>query len=217
MVAGTGPTVLRTVAVMSWRWTFALVAAVATSCGGDGGTADTTSATTAPATTAPATTSPVTTAPLTDAPESTAAEPAGVVPEGFAAEQVRITAADGTICDVCLWLAATPEQRARGLMGVTDLGDADGMAFLYAGPNTGEFWMRDTPTPLSIAFFAADGTFVSAADMAPCLDGPAADCPRYAAAGPYTVAVEVFAGGLADLGIAAGSRLERLGTPCDPG
>ena len=38
--------------------------------------------------------------------------------------------------------------------------------------------------PLSIAFFAADGSFVSATDMEPCLTGPADACPRYAATGP---------------------------------
>jgi uncharacterized membrane protein (UPF0127 family) len=101
-------------------------------------------------------------------------------------------------------------------MGVTDLGGADGMVFVYEGPASGQFWMRGTPMPLSIAFFAADGSFVSATDMEPCLTGPAAACPRYSAAGPYVAAIEVPQGRLAELGIGAGSRLVlATGPGCD--
>jgi uncharacterized membrane protein (UPF0127 family) len=195
---------------MSWRWIL-LVAVAGVSCGDDGDEGEASTPLTVEATTtdvAPATASAATT--------TLAPRPPGVVPEGFATVGAEITAADGSVCTVCLWAAATPEDRARGLMGVTDLGGADGMAFLYDAPTEGDFWMRDTPTPLSIAFFAADGAFVSASDMVPCLAGPAADCPRYGAAGPYTTAIEVFAGDLAGLGIAAGSRLELVGAPCEP-
>ena len=213
MVAGIGVTITLTVAAMSWRW-IVLVALLGAACGdgddGDNGEDGTT--TTMPS----AATSSSTVPPTTTAPPTAGSEPIGVVPEGFATAGAQITAADGRVCVVCLWVAATPEDRARGLMGVTDLGGADGMAFVYDAPTQGNFWMRDTPTPLSIAFFAADGSFVSATDMVPCLEGPDADCPRYAAAAPYTTAVEVFAGDLAALGIAAGSRLDLLGTPCDP-
>ena len=59
--------------------------------------------------------------------------------------------------------------------------------------------MRDTVMPLSIAFYAADGSFVSAADMEPCLTGPDAACARYAAAGALRHAIEVPEGGLAAL------------------
>ena len=43
-----------------------------------------------------------------------------VVPEGFEQVAATITAADGTVCELCLWLAATGEQRSQGLMFVTD-------------------------------------------------------------------------------------------------
>ncbi len=119
------------------------------------------------------------------------------------------------MCDVCLWVAATTEERGRGLMGVTDLGGADGMVFVWDEPTRSQFWMRDTPTPLSIAFFD-DGQFVSSADMEPCLTGPDDACARYPAAAPYTAAIEVFLGGLDDIAVGAGSRLELLDLPCDP-
>ena len=113
-----------------------------------------------------------------------------------------------------LWAAVTAEQRQQGLMGVTDLSGADGMIFRWDEPYTGQFWMRDTPTPLSIAFYAADGSFVSSADMTPCLDGPDADCARYPAAGPYTSAIEVAQGALPGILAGPGSSLDVLDTPC---
>jgi uncharacterized membrane protein (UPF0127 family) len=147
---------------------------------------------------------------------ATSSAPPPVQPEGFDLAPVEITLADGEVCALCLWVAATPHQRQRGLMGVTDLRPADGMVFTYEGPASRQFWMRGTPMPLSIAFFAADGSFVSATDMEPCLSGPAADCPRYSAAGPYVSAIEVPQGRLAELGIGAGSRLALdTGPGCD--
>jgi uncharacterized protein len=161
-------------------------------------------------------TTATTAAPTTIAAPATTAAPTttGVQPVGFTTTAATVTAADGEVCEVCLWVAATAEQRSRGLMGVTDLGGADGMAFVYDAPSTGQFWMRNTPTPLSIAFYAADGTFVSAADMEPCLTGPDAECARYAAAGPYTTAIEVPAGNLDELLMAPGSTLALLNTSC---
>ncbi|HEU4842025.1 MAG TPA: DUF192 domain-containing protein, partial [Ilumatobacteraceae bacterium] len=162
-------------------------------------------------------TAAVPTAPAVGAAPTTTPAPTttGVAPEGFEQVAGRVTAADGSTCDVCLWLAATPAARAQGLMGVTDLSGADGMVFRWDEPTTGNFWMRDTPLPLSIAFFAADGAFVSSADMAPCLPPtPDGECARYAAAGPYQYAVEVAAGGLPALLMGPGSRLALVPGSC---
>ncbi len=96
----------------------------------------------------------------------------GVQPEGFTTVTARLTEVDGEVCEVCVWLADTPEERGRGLMGVTDLGDAAGMVFKFDEPIVGSFYMFQTPTPLSIAWFAPGGDHVGSADMAPCLDTP---------------------------------------------
>lgn len=136
---------------------------------------------------------------------------------GFGEIGFRIQPAPGTTLPTtterCALLAATAEQRAQGLMRVTDLAGYPGMVFQYSGDSTGAFFMRNTPMPLSIAWFAADGTFVSAADMAPCDDR--GDCPVYAAAAPYRYALEVPQGRLGELGIGPGAVLELTGT-CPP-
>jgi uncharacterized membrane protein (UPF0127 family) len=132
----------------------------------------------------------------------------GAEPSGFSTVRAVITEADGDVCEVCLWLADEAEERARGLMGVTDLGDAVGMVFRFDEPTLGPFYMFQTPTPLSIAWFAPDGAHVGTAEMAPCLDTPAGECPLYGPDREYDLAVEVFSGGLEALGLGPGSRLE---------
>ena len=74
-------------------------------------------------------------------------------------------------------------------MGVTDLGAAVGMLFVFDAEGLPQFYMWHTPMPLDIAFFAADGTFVdSACPMEPCLQPPSDACTRYASAEPYVLA-----------------------------
>ena len=134
----------------------------------------------------------------------------GQQPEGFTTIQARITEADGEACEVCLWLADDGDERGRGLMGVTDLGDAVGMAFLFDEATAGSFYMFQTPSPLSIAWFSPDGDHVGSADMEPCLDTPAGECPLYSPDAPYDLAIEVFDGGLEPLGLGPGSRVELI-------
>ena len=86
------------------------------------------------------------------------------------------------------------------------------MVFVWDQDTTGGFWMRDTIVPLSIAWFDAEGAFVSSTDMAPCPDDEP-DCPIYEPAGPYRFALEVPQGDLDELGVGPGSRLA-LGGPC---
>src|SRR5262245_36191531 len=56
------------------------------------------------------------------APTSGGSTAAPVSPDGFGTVYVRVTDADGEVCERCMWLATSVDQRARGLMGVTDLG-----------------------------------------------------------------------------------------------
>ena len=70
----------------------------------------------------------------------------GVSPDGFDTIVAEVTSADGEMCTVCLWLADVADERVRGLMGVTDLGDAVGMAFVFDETQRGRFchgWHAD--------------------------------------------------------------------------
>jgi uncharacterized membrane protein (UPF0127 family) len=135
----------------------------------------------------------------------------GVVPQGFGTIAARVTASDGEICELCLWLADDSATRGLGLMGVTDLGGLDGMAFRYDSPHTTSFTMRNTVMPLSIVFFDADGAHLDEFDMEPCVAEP---CPSHPTPTDFVVAIEVPRGGLAGLGIGPGSVLELFAEGC---
>jgi hypothetical protein len=140
--------------------------------------------------------------------EGVGPEIAGRTPlRGFGEVAVSLTTPDGEICELCLMAATSGDQRERGLMEVTDedLGGYDGMLFEYPGPIEGSFWMRNTPQPLSIAFFDSQGKLVSTADMAPC--GDDATCPTYPAKGSFEYAIEVPQGMLDEAGAVDGATL----------
>jgi uncharacterized protein len=134
----------------------------------------------------------------------------GVRPEGFTTITARVTSEAGSICDVCLWLADDGDERARGLMGVTDLGGPVGMTFVWDAPIDGSFFMLGTPTPLSIAWFESGGSYLSETDMAPCITEDASTCERFGPGGLYDLAIEMFEGELDTVGIGPGSRVEIL-------
>ena len=112
----------------------------------------------------------------------------GRVPEGFSSVIIEVTQPDGSVVEWCVLLADTPQNRARGLMEVDSLGDYDGMLFSFDGESFGSFYMLQTRIPLSIAFIAADGSFVSSTDMEPCPDDDDdPPCPRYAPKPPTSL------------------------------
>lgn len=140
----------------------------------------------------------------------------------FGTVGATLRTAQGAVLELCLLSAETPDERARGLMEVTDLEGYDGMLFSFDADSTGSFYMFNTPTPLLISWWGADGGFVSATTMPPCLDRPADQCPTYPAAAPFRHAIEVFAAGAVaaeldgdPVGLAPGTTLT-VGAACTP-
>lgn len=113
----------------------------------------------------------------------------------------------------CALLAETAAQQGRGLMNRNDLGGYDGMIFRFATDTDTAFYMKNTPLPLTIAFFDSSGRFVSSTDMEPCIHQPT--CPTYPAARPYRYALEVQQGAMPRLGAGPGTRLVTAGA-CPP-
>lgn len=140
-------------------------------------------------------------------------EPGRVLLEGFDEVAIHVDRGDGSFSAWCLLAALNAEQRGRGLMEVTDLQGYPGMAFLYEDDVDNAFYMRNTPTPLSIAWIAADGSVVSITDMEPCEDRDG--CPNYPPGGAYRYAIEVPKGALPLLGITESSKVTVGGT-CAP-
>lgn len=131
--------------------------------------------------------------------------------DGFGEVAIAITNPDGSVKGWCVLLAETEEQRQQGLMEVTDFGGYEGMLFVWNEDSSSSFYMRNTPTPLSIAWVDAEGELVSATDMEPCADVDT--CPLYGSEGSYRFALEVPKGKLGSVGLTEGATM-RVGGSC---
>ena len=102
------------------------------------------------------------------------------------------------------WVADTPQKRALGFMGRTELPEEAGMLFVFAADHRGGFWMKNTLIPLSIAYLSGSGEVLAVLDMEPCQADP---CPTYDPGTPYRYAVEAGKGWFSDREIVRGWKL----------
>lgn len=140
--------------------------------------------------------------------ESGAAPLLGTSADDLPATEVTFVTDDERVT-ITARVAADPDSRQIGLMGVEELPDGVGMLFLMDGPVDHGFWMRDTLVPLDIAYVGADGRIVSIVQMEPCLEYDVAieDCPSYPPGAVYERTVEVRQGWFAEVGVAVGDEV----------
>lgn len=98
-------------------------------------------------------------------------------------------------------VASTPEQRATGLMWRRDMPMHEGMLFVFEQPAVQCFWMMNTPSPLTAAFVADDGTLVNLANMKPL------STESHCSARPVRFVLEMNQGWFEKKGLRAGARL----------
>lgn len=101
------------------------------------------------------------------------------------------------------WIADNEDTRAEGLMYLSadEIGDDQGMIFIFDDERVRGFWMKNTITALDIAFARADGTIVATHTM------PPLTLDTFSSIEPAMFALEVKSGTFARLGIAAGDVL----------
>lgn len=116
-----------------------------------------------------------------------------------AAETLTVSVAGQTLA---VEVARTAAEREHGLMGRTDLGPRSGMIFLFDRDRHLAFWMKDTPTALSIAFISSEGKILEIDDMEPYSEKVITSrlSARYA--------LEMRKGAFADLGITEGDVIQ---------
>ena len=83
--------------------------------------------------------------------------------EAFAQDVLIVHASNHACYRLDVYIAATNEQRSRGLMHVRSLPESTGMLFLYDRDARLSMWMKNTYIPLDILFVRADGTVSSVA------------------------------------------------------
>jgi uncharacterized membrane protein (UPF0127 family) len=126
--------------------------------------------------------------------------------DGFGASALPTVTLTITGHKIVAEVAATPEQRATGLMHRFSLAPDHGMLFVFERPEALSFWMKNTHIPLSIAFIDANGRILNIEDMAPQTE------TTHRSRGPGLYALEMRKGWFAERGIRAGDRVEGLRT-----
>ncbi len=102
-----------------------------------------------------------------------------------------------------VWLALTEETRSEGLMwvGAAEIADDQGMLFVFGREQLLSFWMKNTVTPLDIAYARTDGEIVMIHHM------PALTLESFPSIEPAKYALEVESGRLAQLGVEVGDHI----------
>lgn len=100
-------------------------------------------------------------------------------------------------------VAETSRQQAKGMMFRTELADNRGMLFPFVEVRMASFWMKNTVIPLDIIFIRADGMIENIAENAE----PYSTIPVESTA-PVTAVLELRGGLTAEMGIAAGDKVE---------
>jgi len=98
-------------------------------------------------------------------------------------------------------VAATPQERAVGLMFRKEMPVNEGMLFAFEQASEQCFWMKNTLIPLTAAFVADDGTIVNLADMQP------QSLDSHCSSKPVRFVLEMNKGWFDRRGLKAGSKL----------
>ena len=108
-------------------------------------------------------------------------------------------------------VADTPQERAAGLSGYTDLPEDAGMLFVFAEPTRPSFWMKGMVMSIDIIWIR-DGTVtqIHAGAPPPASGTPDAELLRYVPEAPVTHALELPAGAAGRHGITVGDHI----APC---
>ena len=82
-------------------------------------------------------------------------------------QELTITRQDGQSFSVEAELAIKNEERAYGYMNRKTIPDGTGMLFVFETDQILNFYMKDTPHPLSIAYIDSRGVIADILDMTP--------------------------------------------------
>ena len=105
-------------------------------------------------------------------------------------------------------IAADEPSRELGLMARSKLDPDEAMVFVFPRPQSVNFWMKDTPAPLSIAYVSRSGRIFEIHDLKPFDETPV---PSSSSAVVY--AIEVPQGWFLKHQVTAGEMVEGLPSP----
>ena len=85
----------------------------------------------------------------------------------FEKKDLTITRPDGTTVPITVELARSVRELTKGYMGRKNIPEGTGMLFIFKKDEKLSFWMKNTPTALSIAFISSSGVIHEIYDMKP--------------------------------------------------
>ena len=85
----------------------------------------------------------------------------------FEEKDLSITNLDGKTIPIRVELARSIRELSKGYMGREHIPEGTGMLFIFKRDEKLSFWMRNTPTPLSIAFINSNGEIREIRNMTP--------------------------------------------------
>lgn len=131
-----------------------------------------------------------------------------LLPQAFAAKEFskkKVTLGSKTFV---VEVAETPDQHERGLMFRSQMGEDEGMLFIFKNEETRFFWMKNTLIDLSIGYFDKSLTLIDVKEMKSGKGVPDSALPSYASAQPAKYALEMNKGWFDKNKIKMGSKLK---------
>lgn len=112
-------------------------------------------------------------------------------------------ASGAKVAELSTEVAITGKEQQKGYMGRKTIPDGTAMIFAYDSDRQLDFWMKNTPHPLSIAFIDSSGVIREIHDM------KSFSLETVSSAGSLRYALEVPQGWFGRAGVSVGDRLDR--------
>ena len=109
-------------------------------------------------------------------------------------------------------IAASAEDRIRGLSGRASLDPGTGMLFIFEKPERFRFWMREMEISLDIVWIGSNCEVIDVSENVPFPDKetPLNELPRYSPESRAKFVLEINGGEAAALGLGIGDKVEFL-------